>query len=65
MRTLILTLALLTNAAPALANAGACYNIADGDARSYCLAKQSRQASYCYTIQRHDLRAMCFGEVSK
>lgn len=45
------------------ANSGACYNIGDADARSYCLARARRDAGTCYTIQRADLRAQCLAEV--
>jgi len=47
------------------ADAGACYNISDGDARSYCLARAHRQPDICYTIQRPDMRAQCLAEVSR
>lgn len=45
------------------ADAGSCYNISDGDARSYCLAKARKDAGTCYTIQRADLRSQCLAEV--
>lgn len=45
------------------AESGACYNIGDSDARSYCLARARRDAGACYTIQRADLRAQCLAEV--
>lgn len=45
------------------AETGACYNIGDSDARSYCLARARRDAGTCYTIQRADLRAQCLAEV--
>lgn len=45
------------------ADSGACYNIGDADARSYCLARARRDSGTCYTIQRADLRAQCLAEV--
>jgi len=46
-------------------HSGACYNIADGDARSYCLARVHRERSQCYNIRQPDMRAWCLSEVSK
>ena len=53
---------------PALAfasDAGACYGIADADARTYCLAKAHKEPGGCYSIQRSDMRAQCLAEVRK
>jgi len=47
------------------ADAGACYNISDGDARSYCLARAHKQPDICYNIQRSDMRSQCLAEVSR
>jgi hypothetical protein len=46
-------------------DAGTCYTINDGDARTYCLARAHRDPSQCYAIQRPDLRAQCRAEVRK
>ena len=45
--------------------AGACYTLADGDSRAYCLAKAHKDASRCNAIQRTDLRAMCRAEARR
>ena len=47
------------------AETGACYNIADSDARTYCLARAHREPSMCYSIKAADVRAMCLAEVRK
>lgn len=65
MRTILTTLILVAATMPALAASGACYNIADADARAYCLARERREVSYCYNIQRADMRSLCMGEVRK
>ncbi len=55
-------LALLVVPAQA-ADSSACYNISDGDARSYCLAKARREVSACYSIQNASMRSQCLAEV--
>ena len=50
-------------AAPA--DASACYNVADADARTYCLARARSEPSACYSIQRPDLRSLCLAEARK
>lgn len=58
--------ALLLVAVPASAtDAGACYSIADHDARAYCLAKSHGDAGRCYAIHGVDLRSLCLAEVRK
>lgn len=47
------------------AETGACYNIADSDARTYCLARAHREPSMCYSIKSADMRSMCLAEVRK
>lgn len=47
------------------ADASACYNIADADARTYCLARAHRQPGQCYSIQNAAMRSMCLAEVRK
>jgi hypothetical protein len=49
----------------AAADASACYNIADPDARTYCLARVNRQPGQCYNIQNVAMRSMCLAEVRK
>lgn len=49
----------------AAANASACYNIANADARTYCLARAHRQSGQCYSIQNSAMRSMCLAEVRK
>ncbi len=62
--TIILAAVFLTLATGARASdASACYNVDDGDARSYCLAKARNEVSQCYDIQRADLRSLCLAEV--
>lgn len=45
-----------------IANTSACYNVADSDARTMCLARAHREPGQCYSIQRADLRAQCLAE---
>lgn len=45
------------------ADSSACYNIADPDARTYCLAKARSEPAMCYAIYRQDLRSTCLAEV--
>jgi len=45
--------------------AAACYNIADADARAYCLARAKHEPAQCYNIKSADLRSMCLAEVRK
>lgn len=47
------------------ADAGACYSIADSDARAYCRAKAHRDPSICYSIKASDIRSQCLAEVRK
>lgn len=47
------------------AETGACYNIADSDARTYCLARAHRDPSICYSIKAAEIRALCLAEVRK
>ena len=42
-----------------------CYNVQDGDARTYCLARSKREPAQCYSIQRADMRSQCLAEVRK
>ena len=44
-------------------DAGACYNVQDSDARTYCLARARGDVSQCYSIQRSDMRSQCLAEV--
>lgn len=46
-------------------NASACYNVADPDARAYCLARAKSEPAQCYSIQRADLRSQCLAEVHR
>lgn len=64
MKKLILLFAFAQLAASAVASTGPCYSIGDSDARSYCLAKASRDATHCYNIKSVDLRSMCLAEVA-
>ena len=59
---LILIVALLPRLAMA---SSACYGLADGDSRSYCMAKAKREPGYCYSIQNPGTRAACFAEVRR
>lgn len=45
------------------AAAGACYVIADPDARALCRAKALREPAHCAAIQKPDLRAQCKAQV--
>jgi hypothetical protein len=57
------TAALLLASSLAAADASACYNIADADARAHCLARAHRQPGQCYSIQNPAMRSMCLAEV--
>lgn len=46
-------------------NASACYNIADSDARTFCLARAHKEPGQCYSIKRPDLRSQCLAEVRR
>jgi len=46
-------------------DSGACYNVQDADARTYCLARAKSEPAQCYNIQRADLRSMCLAEVRR
>lgn len=56
---------LLTPQFALAANVGACYNISDSDARSYCVAKARKDVSQCYNIQQPGLRSLCLSEVAR
>ena len=43
---------------------GACYNIADSDRRTFCLAKAHKDRSYCNSIKAAEIRAQCLAEVT-
>lgn len=44
-------------------DSGACYNIADSDRRTFCLAKAHKDRSYCNSIKAAEIRAQCLAEV--
>lgn len=46
-------------------DAGACYNVQDSDARTYCLARAKGEPAQCYSIKRADMRSQCLAEVRK
>lgn len=46
-------------------DASACYNVADADARTMCLARAHREPGQCYSIRRADLRSQCLAEVRR
>jgi len=52
----------LTSAASA-ADSSSCYNIADADARTYCLALAHNDPGRCYAIQDSALRSRCLAEI--
>lgn len=56
---------LLANHGASAAGASACYNVADSDARTYCLARAHREPGQCYSIQRSELRQQCLAEVTR
>lgn len=70
MRYTVLTFAyasalLVTPGAAVVSDSGACYNVQDSDARTYCLARVNREPAQCYSIKRADLRSQCMAEVRK
>lgn len=65
MKHILVIAALLATTAAQAADTGACYNITDSDARSYCIAKARRDVSQCYNIQQAYLRSLCLAEVRK
>lgn len=46
-------------------DASSCYNIADQDRRTACLAKAHSDPGRCYAIKDQQLRAECRAETSK
>ncbi len=70
MRYTVLLLAYLaalavTPGAAVASDTGACYNIADADARTYCIARARKEPAQCYSIQSSAMRSMCLAEVRK
>ena len=69
MRSILPALFVLLVASPALADAtaaaGACYAIADADARTLCLARAHKDPGRCYSITDQGLRAQCLAEVRR
>lgn len=69
MRSVLPVLFMLLLASPVLANAtaaaGACYSIADADARTLCLARAHKDPGRCYSIADQGLRAQCLAEVRR
>lgn len=49
----------------ALADSSACYNIANSDQRTFCIARANNDPSTCYTIKASDVRSQCLAEVRK
>src|SRR5690606_3792054 len=47
------------------ADAGTCYSISDGDARTYCLARAHADPGRCYSIQASGMRSICLSEVRR
>ena len=66
-RAMIIVILMLFFFLPALSalasDAGACYNIADSDRRTFCLAKAHKDRSYCNSIKAAEIRAQCLAEV--
>jgi len=63
---ILLAAALIGVVRPALAaDAGSCYVIADGDARTFCLARAHGDPGRCYSIMDSGLRSQCLAEVRK
>lgn len=60
---LFLQFAVSSVLADATAAAGACYAIADADARMLCLARAHKDPGRCYGIADQRLRAQCIAEV--
>lgn len=60
-----LLLAFVLPAAAQASDAGACYAIANADARAFCLARAHRDPGRCYAIQAPDLRSACLAEVRR
>ena len=69
MRSILPALFVLLLASPVLADAtaaaGACYSIADADARTLCLARAHKDPGRCYSISDQGLRAQCVAEVRR
>ncbi|MEL1090145.1 hypothetical protein [Pseudomonas sp. OB66] len=49
--------------AASVADTSSCYNIAEADARTYCLALAHNAPGRCYAIQDSALRSRCLAEV--
>lgn len=65
MKIILAIAALMSTTAAQASNTSACYNVADSDARTYCLARAHREPGQCYSIRRPDLRAQCLAEVQR
>ncbi len=64
MRSLIIVAVMaMSSCAPAVADASACYVLADADQRTFCLAKARSHPSMCYAIQSQAVRSQCLAEV--
>ncbi|UUI59691.1 hypothetical protein [Aeromonas salmonicida] len=66
MKLTILALAAIMQVAPAIADdASSCYNIADQDHRTACLARAHNDSGRCYAIRDSGLKAECQAETRK
>ncbi len=63
MKLTILALAAILQVAPAIAEeASSCYNIADQDRRTACLARAHKDPGRCYAIRDPQVKAECRAE---
>lgn len=65
MRYLTIIALILASTAAMASDPGACYAIANADARNYCLARARGDASMCYAIHDSAKRSECMAEVRK
>lgn len=66
MKLTILALAAILQVAPVIADdASSCYNIANQDRRTVCLAKAHGDSGRCYAIRDQQLRSECLAETRK
>lgn len=65
LKVLTLACLLASGGAAWAADAGACYGIADHDARMLCLARAHGDVGRCYAISDPGMRSACLAELRR
>lgn len=63
MRYGVILALLLGSSSPALADMGACANIASNDLRRFCVAQRTGNASECASIGDPNQRRFCYAKI--